>query len=342
MKLDYEVIPLRTKHRFTIARAGHGERCAVWVRLTGEDGLDGWGEADPSPYYGETADSVCAALAAYRGALETARDPFAVQEIEAACLDDLGGAASARGAIISALYDLMGKRLGAPVHRLLGLDPSRAPWTSFTIGIDEPDVVRQKVREAVVDEYPILKVKVGTDQDEEVLSIVREEAPNVRLRVDANTAWRPKQAVERIKALESFDLELVEQPVAADDIDGLRFVRERSPTPIIADESCVRATDVPRLVGAVDGINIKLAKCGGISEALRMIHTARSHGLSVMLGCMVETSLGIAAAAQLAPLVDYADLDGAALLADDPFTGISIARGRVHLSAEPGLGIFRR
>jgi L-alanine-DL-glutamate epimerase-like enolase superfamily enzyme len=342
VKLDYEVIPLRTKHRFTIARAADGERCAVWVRLTGEDGLGGWGEADPSPYYGETADSVCAALEAYRCVLETARDPFAVQEIEAACLDDLGGAASARAAIISALYDLMGKRLGAPVHRLLGLDPSRAPWTSFTIGIDEPDIVRQKVREAVVDEYPILKVKVGTDHDEEVLSIVREEAPDVRLRVDANTAWRPKRAVARIEALERFDLEFVEQPVAAHDIDGLRFVRERSPTPIIADESCVRATDVPRLVGAVDGINIKLAKCGGISEALRMIHTARSHGLSVMLGCMVETSLGIAAAAQLAPLVDYADLDGAALLADDPFTGISVARGRVHLSAEPGLGVFRR
>jgi L-alanine-DL-glutamate epimerase-like enolase superfamily enzyme len=341
VKLEYEVLPLRTKHRFTIARAGHAERCAVWARLTDADGLSGWGEADPSPYYGETADTVCAALEAYRSVLEVARDPFAVQEIEAACLHDLGGSASARAAIVSALYDLMGKRLAAPVHRLLGLDPSRSPSTSFTIGIDEPDVVRQKVREAVGDEFPILKVKVGTDQDEEILSIVREEAPDVRLRVDANTAWNPKGAVARIEALESFDLEFVEQPVASHDIDGLRFVRERAPIPIIADESCVRATDIPRLVGAVDGINIKLAKCGGISEALRMIHTARSHGLSVMLGCMVETSLGIAAAAQLAPLVDYADLDGAALLADDPFTGISIARGRLHLSAEPGLGVSR-
>ncbi|UCC84879.1 MAG: dipeptide epimerase [Gemmatimonadota bacterium] len=342
VKLEYEVVPLHTKHRFTIARAGHTERYAVWVRLSEEDGPSGWGEADPSPYYGETADTVRAALEGCRRVLEVARDPFALQEIEAACLADLGGAASARAAIISALYDLMGKRLGAPVHRLLGLDPSRAPWTSFTIGIDESEVVRQKVREAVVDEFPILKVKVGTDLDEEILSIVREEAPDVRLRVDANTVWNPKQAVSRIEALESFELEFVEQPVAAHDIDGLRFVRERSPVPIIADESCVRATDIPRLVGAVDGINIKLAKCGGISEALRMIHTARSHSLSVMLGCMVETSLGIAAAAQLAPLVDYADLDGAALLADDPFSGISIARGRVHLSAEPGLGVFRR
>jgi L-alanine-DL-glutamate epimerase-like enolase superfamily enzyme len=342
VKLEYEVLPLRTKHRFTIARASHAERSAVWVRLTDDDGLSGWGEADPSPYYGETADTVCTALETYRGVLEAARDPFAVQEIEAACLHDLGGSASARAALVSALYDLMGKRLGTPVHRLLGLDPSRSPWTSFTIGIDEPDIVRQKVREAVRDEFPILKVKVGTDQDEEILAIVRDEAPDVRLRVDANTAWSPKGAVARIEALESFDLELVEQPVAAHDIEGLRFVRERAPLPIIADESCVLATDIPRLVGAVDGINIKLAKCGGIAEALRMIHTARSHGLSVMLGCMVETSLGIAAAAQLAPLVDYADLDGAALLADDPFTGISVARGRLHLNAEPGLGVFRR
>lgn len=341
MKLEHEVLPLQTKHRFTIGRPSAAERHAVWVRLTDEGGLSGWGEADPSPFYGETADTVRAALEAYRPLLETARDPFAVQEIESACLHDLGGAAAARAAIVSALYDLMGKRLGLPVHRLLGLDPSRAPRTSFTIGIDEPEVVRQKVREAVAEEYPILKVKVGTEGDEDILSIVREEAPDVRLRVDANTAWSAQQAVRRIEALAAFELEFVEQPVPAHDIDGLRFVRERAPLPIIADESCVRATDIPRLVGAADGINIKLAKCGGITEALRMIHTARSHSLAVMLGCMVETSLGIAAAAQLAPLADYADLDGAALLADDPFSGLSIARGRIHLNAEPGLGISR-
>lgn len=340
MKLEYEVIPLRTKYRFAIARGGHGDEFAVWVRLTDDDGVTGWGEADPVQYYGETPATVCAALEVYRPALETARDPFAVQEIEAAIQDDLGGNAAARAAIVAALYDLVGKRLQTPVHALLGLDPSRAPWTSFTIGIDEPEVIRQKLREAA--EYPILKIKVGTDQDQEILTIVREEAPAVRLRVDANTAWSPKVAVARIAELQRFDIEFVEQPVAAHDIDGLRFVRERSPLPIIADESCVCSTDIPRLAGAVDGINIKLAKCGGIAEALRMIHTARAHNLSVMLGCMVETSLGIAAAAQLAPLVDYADLDGAALLAEDPFSGMSVARGRIHLTAEPGLGITRR
>ncbi len=340
MKLDYEVVSLRTRHPFNIARGGHGEEYAVWVRITDGDGLTGWGEANPVQYYGETPTTVCAALETYRGAVESAASPFSVQEIEIACLEDLGGNASARAGIVAALYDLMGKRTGQPVHALLGHDPSRSPWTSFTIGLDEPAVIRSKLREAT--EYPILKIKVGTERDEEILSIVRDEAPDVRLRVDANTAWSPRQAIERIEALQPFEIEFVEQPVAASDIDGLRFVRERSPLPIIADESCITSADIPRLAGAVDGINIKLAKCGGIAEALRMIHTARAHNLDVMLGCMVETSLGIAAAAQLAPLADFADLDGAALLADDPFSGLSVARGRIHLSTEPGLGVAKK
>jgi L-alanine-DL-glutamate epimerase-like enolase superfamily enzyme len=249
------------------------------------------------------------------------------------------GNASARAAISAALYDLMGKRLGLPVYTLLGIDPSHTPISSFTIGIDEPDVVRRKVEEAT--EYPVLKIKVGTERDEEILSIIREVAPDAKIYVDANTVWYPKQAVERIEQLKDFDLDFVEQPVAAHDIDGMRFVRERSPLPIIADESCKTSHDIPRLVGAVDGINIKLAKCGGISEALRMIHTARAHNMQVMLGCMVESSLGISAAAHLAPLVDYADLDGAALLAEDPFTGFSIPGGRIQLGADPGLGVAR-
>jgi L-alanine-DL-glutamate epimerase-like enolase superfamily enzyme len=339
MKLEYEVLALRTKYPFTIARAGHVERYAVWVRLTDEDGITGWGEAAPSRYYGETHDTVCTAIEVYRAVLETAPNPLAIQEIEYACEHEMRGNASARAAISAALYDLLGKRLGVPVYTLLGLDPSRAPITSFTIGIDEPDVVRRKVEEAT--EYPILKIKVGSKRDEEVLSIIREVAPGATIRVDANTVWHPKQAVERINQLQDFDLEFVEQPVAAHDIDGMRFVRERSPLPIIADESCKTSHDIPRLEGAVDGINIKLAKCGGISEALRMIHAARAHNMQVMLGCMVESSLGISAAAQLAPLIDYADLDGSALLAEDPFSGFSIAGGRMHLSTDAGLGVAR-
>ncbi len=340
MKLDYEVLPLRTKHAFTIARPRHRQDYSVCVRLSDAEGLTGWGEGNPIPYYGGTPDIVCAALEAYRPILESAESPFALQEIEAAIEADLRGNPAARSAIIAALYDLQGKQIGLPVHTLLGLDPSRAPLTSFTIGIAQPDELRARIREAA--EYPILKIKVGSERDAEVLSIVREEAPDKRIRVDANTAWHPKQALRAIERLSQFDLEFVEQPVRATDIDGLRFVREGSPLPIIADESCVTCADIPRLLGAVDGINIKLAKCGGISEALRMIHTARAHDLRIMLGCMVESSLAIAAAAQLAPLVDYADLDGAALLAEDPFAGVSIARGRIHLSGAPGLGVRRR
>lgn len=340
MKLDFEVAELKTKHPFVIARGAHDRNPVVWARISAEDGVVGWGEANPTPYYGETAETVCAALQVYGRVIESTDDPLAIQEIENACRTDLDGNPSARAAVIAALYDLVGKQLGEPVYKILGLDPSRSPRTSFTIGIDEPDVIRAKVREA--SEYPILKVKVGTGRDEEILTAVREEAPEVTLRVDANTAWTPKRAVENIERMARFDIEFVEQPVPAEDIEGLRFVRERSPLPIIADESCRDVSDIPRLVGAVDGINIKLAKCGGIAEALRMIHVARAHGLSVMMGCMVESSLGIAAAAQLAPLLDYADLDGAALLANDPFSGMDISRGRIHLTLEPGLGVKKR
>lgn len=340
MKLEYTVLTLRTKHTFTIARESRDDNPAVWVQITDDGGIAGWGEANPVAFYGETPETVCAALEVLRPIIESTSDPFARRKIEAACDADLSGNSSARAAISAALYDLVGKRVNLPVHRLWGLDPCRAPLTSFTIGIDEPDVIRQKVREAA--EYPILKIKVGTDHDEETLSVVREEAPQKRIRVDANTAWDAKGAVEAIEALGRFDLEFVEQPLPADDIEGLRFVRERSPLPIIADESCLTTADIPQLAGVVDGVNIKLAKCGGPTEALRMIHVARAHNLRVMLGCMVESSLGIAAAAQLAPLVDYADLDGAALLAEDPFDGLSVAGGRIHLSTEPGLGVRRR
>lgn len=341
MELAYEVLALQTRHPFHIARQAHGRRGAVWVRLTDSDDLSGWGEANPVPYFGETPESVCAALEAYRAVLENIHSPFAIQEIESACRIDLAGNASARAAISMALYDLQGKRVGLPVHTLLGLDPARVPLTSFTIGLDAPDVVRRKIQEAL--EYPILKLKVGGERDEEMLSIVREEAPEARIRLDANGAWSAAEAVARIEELARFDdIELVEQPVAESDIEGLRFVRERSPLPVIADESCHDSTDIPRLVGKVDGVNIKLAKCGGLTEALRMIHTARAHHLQVMLGCMLGTTLGVAAAAQLAPLVDYADLDGAALLSDDPFEGFDISGGRIRLSAEPGLGVGPR
>lgn len=337
LRLTHEVLTLRTAHPFSIARGTQSEYRVVWVRVTDGDGLEGWGEADPSWFYGETADSVVAALGVYAAALPD--DPCRLEDADAAMLRVLRGNAAARLAVSAALHDLAGKRLGVPLWRWWGLDPARAPLSSFTIGLDAPDVVRAKVREAAA--FPILKIKVGTSDDAAILRAVRETTDRP-LRVDANAGWTAKQALARLPLLDEMGVELIEQPVAPDDLDGLAAVRRAARMPVIADESCRTAADIPRLAGVVDGINIKLAKCGSLREALRMVAVARSHHLAVMVGCMIETSLGITAAAHLAPLLDYLDLDGALLLARDPFAGASIAAGRVTLPTSPGLGVTRR
>jgi L-alanine-DL-glutamate epimerase-like enolase superfamily enzyme len=338
MKLTHEILTLRTKHPFTIARGGSSEFRVVWVRVTDSDGNDGWGEASPSKFYGETADTVVAVLPRLADAIEGI-NPWSLEEIEHELDAAVRFNGAAKSAVSAALHDLAAKRLDVPLWKMWGLDPARSPRSSFTIGIGDAADIKRKVAEA--EQYPILKVKLGSDHDEEILDIVRSAAPDKVLRVDANAAWTPKHAVRMMEILVRYDVEFVEQPLPAHDIDGMRFVRERSPLPIVADESCVTSVDIPRLVGAVDGINIKLAKCGGLREALRMIAVARAHGLLVMCGCMIETSLGITAAAHLAPLLDYADLDGAALVANDPFIGVSIAGGRIALRDAPGLGVTK-
>jgi len=339
VKLAHEVLTLRTRHPFVIARGGASEWRTVWVRVTDADGAEGWGEAAPSHFYGESAETVISALSRIAPLLESA-DPWSLETIEAEMNRAIRFNGSAKSAVSAALHDLAAKRLGVPLHKLWGLDPAKAPRSSFTIGIASDEEMRRRVEEAA--DYPILKVKLGSDRDAAIIRTVRMAAPDKVLRVDANAAWTPKHALRMIELLLDYDVELVEQPLPPHDLEGLRFVRDRSPLPIIADESCIVATDVPRLVGAVDGINIKLSKCGGLREALKMIATARAHGMLVMAGCMIESSLGISAAAHLAPLLDFADLDGAALLADDPFTGASIAAGTIALPAGPGLGVARR
>jgi L-Ala-D/L-Glu epimerase len=309
------------------------------VTLTDDDGVEGWGEAAPNKYYGESEESVVHALGIFAPLLEGA-DPMALEDCERAIGAALKGNNSAKSAVSAALHDLVGKRLGLPVHRLWGLTADDCPLSSFTIAIADNDVLAQRVREAA--DYPILKVKLGTDRDREIVRIVRDAAPDKRLRVDANAAWTPQQAVEMIDFLDEMAVEMLEQPVARDDIDGLRAVREASSIPVFADESCLVSADIPRLVGAVDGINIKLAKCGSLREALRMIHVARAHGMGVMAGCMIESSLGISAIAQLAPLLDTADFDGAALLSDDPYSGVTIDNGQIRLTSAPGLGATPR
>ncbi|HEY4385282.1 MAG TPA: dipeptide epimerase, partial [Ktedonobacteraceae bacterium] len=246
---------------------------------------------------------------------------------------------SAKAAVDMALYDLMGKVLGVPVYRLLGLNPANAAYTSFTIGIDTPAEMAKKAQQASA--YPILKIKVGTKQDIEILKAIRDVSSAV-IRVDANAGWTPKEAIKNIEALVPYNIEFVEQPVPAHDLAGLKMIREHSPLPIIADESCVSLHDIPRLSECVDGVNLKLMKNGGIHTALKMIHTARAHNLQVMLGCMIESSLAITAAAQLTPLVDYADLDGHLLIKDDPYRGVQVEQGKLILPDAPGLGVVMR
>jgi L-alanine-DL-glutamate epimerase-like enolase superfamily enzyme len=338
LTLTCEPLEIETKHPFGIARGTHSRYHRVWVRIRDEDGLEGWGEADPSYFYGETADSVLAALQALTP-IVAAADPFQLERTEAQLLAALRHNAAARCAVSAALHDLVGKRLDVPLWKLWGLDPAAAPVSSFTIGLAEPALLRQKVREAA--EYPLLKVKVGTPDDEVVLRTIREETDKP-LRVDANGGWTAKEAVRRLPLLREMGVELIEQPVPPDDLEGLALVRRAAGIPVVADESCRVAADIPRLAGAVDGINIKLAKCGSLREALRMIAVARAHHLQVMVGCMMETSLGITAAAHFTPLLDWVDLDGAALLKHDPFIGASIVGGRVTLPTGPGLGVTRR
>jgi L-alanine-DL-glutamate epimerase-like enolase superfamily enzyme len=335
MKLSHQTIELNPTHPFVIARGGYSHHRNVIVRLTDDDGLEGFGEAAPNRYYGESVSTVTAALGQFKPVLERA-DPFALESIEANLNRVLRGNASAKSAVSSALHDLVGKRLGLPVYRLWGLDAATVPQSSFTIAIAENDELAKRVAEAR--EYPILKIKLGTDRDEEIVRIVRNAAPAKRLRVDANAAWTAKHAVRMSDFLADQGVEMVEQPVPANDIEGLRFVRKSSKLPIFADESCLVATDVAKLAGAVDGINIKLAKCGSLREAMRMVHAARALDMQVMAGCMIESSLGISAIAQISPLLDYADFDGAALLSNDPFRGATITGGTVRLSDQPGLG----
>ncbi len=339
MHLSATIVPLTTHHPFIIARGGSAAWETVWVTLTDADGAQGWGEAAPSRFYGETSATVLAALDVLRTLLADV-DGWSLDAIEAAMAQGLRGNPAARVAVSAALHDLHAKRLGAPLWKVWGLTPSRAPRSSFTIAIAPLDVVRQRVADAAA--YPILKVKLGSANDEAFIRTVREAAPDKVLRVDANCAWTPKRALAIIPLLAELGVEFVEQPLPPEDIAGLRFVRERSALPIIADESCLVAADIPRLVGAVDGINLKLAKCGSLLEARRIIDVARAHHLRVMAGCMIESSLGITAAAHLAPLLDDADLDGAALVADDPFVGASIAGGVITLPDAPGLGVTRR
>ncbi|HTR97353.1 MAG TPA: dipeptide epimerase [Candidatus Acidoferrales bacterium] len=333
MRLRHETLTLSTRFEFRIAHGAHQRYENTLVRIEHE-GIEGIGEAAPSHYYGETPALVREALATW--APHLGDDPFALDAIGARLDAVLAGQDAARAGLEMALHDWIGKRLGQPVWRLLGLDPARAPRSCVTLGMADPEEMERKL-ETVLD-FPMIKVKLGGPGDVDNLRRVRARYRG-QLQVDANAAWSPADAVRVLRQIEPLGIELVEQPVARGDLDGLRWVRDRSPVPVFADESCHHLADLGALAGRIDGINLKIMKTGGIREMLRMIHAARAHGLRILLGSMVETSLALSAAAQLAPLADYLDLDGHWLLAEDPFDGAPGERGAIVLSDRPGLGV---
>jgi L-alanine-DL-glutamate epimerase-like enolase superfamily enzyme len=329
MPLSSRVFDLQLRHPFQIAR-GDAMHVRQVVLLEANGGV---GEASPSGYYGDTIESVQAAFETFRPLIEDAPPiEVAVRRMN----EMLPRNPAAKAAVDVALHDALGKRAGLPLFALLGLDKNATPVTSFTIGIDRLDVIAEKIAQAA--EYPVLKIKLGTPHDEEILNTVR-AATDKPIRVDANAGWSREDALWWVKRLPDFNVEFVEQPLPPDDVEGLRLVKENSPLPIFVDESLKTSADIPALIGCVDGINIKLMKCGGLREALKMIHAARTFDLKVMLGCMIESSIAITAAAHLSPLVDYADLDGNLLITNDPYEGVKVEAGKLILPDGAGLGV---
>ena len=339
MILRFTPYTAELRHAFTIATASRTSTPGMLVEIEHE-GVVGYGEASMPPYLGESQASAAAFLA--RVDLGRFPHPFQLGEILPA-IDALApGNTAAKAAVDIALHDWIGKKLGAPWHRIWGLDPTKAPVTSFTIGIDTPEVVRQKTREAAP--YKIIKVKLGRDPatDRALIDAIR-DVTDRPITVDANQGWPDRaDALRMIEWLATRGVLFIEQPMPKENPADTAWLRERSPLPLIADESVQRLPDVRRALGVFDGINIKLMKCTGLREAHQMITVARALGLKVMLGCMTETSCAISAAAQLSPLVDWADLDGALLIKNDVFLGTTVVDGKITLNDLPGIGVVKR
>ncbi len=336
MKMTVTPLNLTTRHEFRIARGGRKNWEHLVVTLEHE-GRTGIGEVAATAYYGENAATAAAALAAWEPLLPA--DPWEHEAFERRAHAALNGQRAAWNAVDTALWDLRGQLAGVPLWKLWGLDPATLPLSSFTLGLADWETTARKLEEAKA--YPILKVKVGGADDLGTVRRIRERSTQI-LRVDANAGWTRDQALRLLPALADLDVEFVEQPLPAEDRAGLRWLHERSPLPLYVDEGCHVAADVASLADRAAGVVVKLVKTGGPSEALRLIHAARAHGLSLMLGCMVESSIGITAAAHLGPLFDTLDLDGHWLLAVDPFEGVGGGEGRLTLPDRPGLGVGPR
>jgi L-alanine-DL-glutamate epimerase-like enolase superfamily enzyme len=331
MKLHWEPITLDLKTTFRVAHGASDQRHNVLVYL--EDGV---GEAAAVPYYGETQQGIVEYL---ESVPDLGDDPY---DIDAVLSKRPAGSRAARSAIDEALHDLWGKKLGQPLYKLFGLNPSNVPLTSFTIGMEEPEVMAQQAKESG---HPILKIKLGSEKDEEIVAAIC-KATDARLRVDANAGWSRERALYIIPRLAEYGLEFIEQPLAVEDVEGFFWLKEKLRAqkvdiPIFADETAKTSHDVAKLAGAIDGVVVKTMKSEGIRDALRMIHTARAHDMQIMLSCMVESSVGVTAAAHLAPLCDFADLDGPLLIKNDPYRGLRYDGARFSLPDGPGLGLER-
>ena len=332
---ETSITRLKLRHTWTTTMSSSEYRDTIQVHLT-SDGVSGVGEGAPIVRYHENAEDGKKAIAVIAPFLQTA-DPWHSDKLMAEVSRQMPNQFAAQAALDIAVMDWVGKKLNIPLFKLLGLDSADTPITTFSIGIDTPENTRQKVQEA--EPFPILKIKVGLTTDEATIAAVR-SVTKKPLRVDANEGWTNKEeAVRKINWLESQGVEFVEQPMPAEMIEETRWVRSRVHLPIIADEAAVNARAIPKLVDAYDGVNVKLDKCGGIQQALRMIYVAKSLGMKTMLGCMVSSSVSVTAAAHLSPLVDYADLDGNLLVANDPYRGVTVQNGKLVLPDRSGLGV---
>lgn len=331
-RLNWQAIDLHLRNPFRIAHGVSETRQAFWLRLAGDTG---WGEGTIPPYYRVDATAMTGFWA------ENARrqDPFPDDPAEIPRWVGQTGPAPARSALDLALYDRIGRQQGRPLWNLLGLPRPSVMPTAFTIAIDTPAEMARLARQMA--SYPIIKVKLGSEDDTIRLAAIREARPDAQLYIDANSAWTAEEAVRQIEALAPYQVALVEQPVARDDFAGMGFVQARVDVPVVADESVQSLADVERLAEAgVQAINIKLMKVGGLSAGLEVLHRARTLGLQIMLGCMIETSLGVTAMAHLSGLADWLDLDAPLLIANDPFDGLHYDdRANILVSDRPGIGV---
>lgn len=338
-KLEMKFFPyeLKLRHVFTVATYSRTTTPDVQVEIT-YDGVTGYGEASMPQYLGQTVQSVTAFL--QKVDLSQFNDPFQLEDI-LAYVDSLSpGDTAAKAAVDIALHDLVGKLLGAPWYKIWGLNKDKAPSTTFTIGIDTADVVKQKTRECA-NQFNILKVKLGRENDKEMIETIR-SVTDLPIAVDINQGWKDKEkAIDEIFWLKEHGIVMVEQPMPKELRDDIAWLTEKSPLPIFADEAIQRLKDIKNVAGAYSGINIKLMKCAGMHEAWKMLNYARAIGMKVMVGCMTETSCAVSAAAQLSPAVDFADLDGNLLISNDRFKGMEVVKGKITLPDRPGIGVVK-